>query len=134
MNLAPAFRQKKSFTLIEVVVVLLILSGVIVGFLSVYTASFSLLEQLSSSVIAVNDARSVLENMRNIDPFNVSSLISTYPNGSNVPGFNNLSNETVRVDYLNTAADPIEVTITVIWQGKGNRVFTERLTTLLTAR
>jgi len=128
------FEQKKGFTLIEVVVVLLILAGVIVGFLSLYTASFSLLEQLNSSVIAINDARSVLENMRNIDPFNVSNLISSYPDAAYVSGFNNLDQETVRVDYLNVAADPIQVTITVNWQGKGNRLFTEQLTTFLTAR
>jgi len=134
MKLMNVFEQKKGFTLIEVVVVLLILAGVIVGFLSLYTASFSLLEQLNSSVIAINDARSVLENMRNIDPFNVSNLISSYPDAAYVSGFNNLDQETVRVDYLNVAADPIQVTITVNWQGKGNRLFTEQLTTFLTAR
>lgn len=129
-----AFNQKKGFTLIEIIIVLLILGGVIAGFLSVNTASFSLLEQISSSVIAVNDARSVIENMRNIDPFNAANLTSIYPDGATVAGFSNLVQETIRVNYLNTGVDPILVTVTVSWQGKANRTFTEQLTTLLTAR
>lgn len=129
-----AVNQKKGFTLIEIIIVLLILGGVIAGFLSVNNASFSLLEQISSSVIAVNDARSVIENMRNIDPFNAANLISIYPDGATVAGFSNLVQETIRVNYLNTGVDPILVTVTVSWQGKANRTFTEQLTTLLTAR
>lgn len=126
--------KKRGVTLVEVMVVLLLLGGIIAGFLSVNGASLALLEQLSSSVIAVNEARSVLENMRNIDPFSAADLISLYPDGGTVAGFSNLNMETIRVDYLNAAADPIQVTVTVTWQGKGNRIFTEQLTTLLTAR
>ncbi|MFH1062200.1 MAG: type II secretion system protein [Candidatus Omnitrophota bacterium] len=130
----PEVKQKKGFTLVEISVVLLILGGVIAGFLSVNNASFSLLEQISSSVIAVNDARSVIENMRNLNPFNLANLTAIYPDGGIVAGFNNLTQETVRVNYLNTGADPIQVTVTVSWQGKANRIFSEQLTTLLTAR
>ena len=124
----------KGMSLVEVMVVLLLLGGIIAGFLSVNGASLTLLEQLSSSVIAVSDARSVIENMRNIDPFNATNLTFLYPDGGTVAGFNNLNLETVRIDYLNTASDPIQVTVTVTWQGKGNRAFTEQLTTLMTAR
>ncbi|MBU1087712.1 MAG: type II secretion system GspH family protein [Candidatus Omnitrophica bacterium] len=134
MIYCSAVKQKKGFTLVEIVVVLLILGGVIAGFLSVNTASFSLLEQISSSVIAVNDARSVIENMRNIDPFNAANLTSLYPDGANVVGFDNLVQESVKVNYLNTGSDPIQVTVSVSWQGRANQAFTEQLTTLLTAR
>ena len=127
-------KYRKGMTLVEVMVVLLLLAGIIAGFLSVNGASLTLLEQLSSSVVAVNDARSVIENMRNIDPFNAANLIFLYPDGGTVAGFNNLNLETIRINYLNIASDPIQVTVTVTWQGKGNRAFTEQLTTLLTAR
>ncbi len=127
-------RQKRGLTLVEIMVVLLLLGGIIAGFLSVNGAGLALLEQLSNSVVAVNDARSVLESMRNIDPFDIANLTSIYPDGGTVAGFSNLNQETIRVDYLNVAADPIQVTITVTWLGKGNRTFTEQLTTLLTAR
>ena len=126
--------HKTGLTLVEVMVVLLLLGGIIAGFLSVNGASLTLLEQISSSVVATNDARSVLENMRNIEPFNATNLVFLYPDGGTVAGFNNLNLETIRVDYLNIASDPIQVTVTVTWQGKGNRTFTEQLTTLLTAR
>ena len=129
-----SLRQRKGFSLVEVMVVLLLLGGMIAGFLSVNGMSLALLEQLSSSVVAVNDARSVIENMRNIDPFNVTNLTFLYPNGGTVAGFNHLNQETIRVDYLNLASDPIQVTVTVTWHGKGSRMFTEQLTPLLTAR
>ncbi|MFH1092962.1 MAG: type II secretion system protein [Candidatus Omnitrophota bacterium] len=125
---------RRGLTLVEIMVVILLLGGMIAGFLSVNGISLTLLEQLSSSVVAINDARSVLENMRNIDPFNAVNLTFLYPNGGTAAGFNNLNQETIRVDYLNLASDPIQVTITVTWQGKGGRMFTEQLTTLLTAR
>ena len=85
------FKQKKGMTLVEIMVVLLILCGMIAGFLSVSSASLSLLEHMSSSVIATNDARFVIENMRTIDPFNVANITATYPDGGNVAGFNNLA-------------------------------------------
>ncbi len=129
-----SLRFKRGFTLVEIMVVLLLLGGIIAGFLSVNGVSLTLLEQLSNSVVAVNDARSVLENMRNIDPFDVANLTSMYPDGGTVAGFSNLNQETIRVDYLSAAADPIQVTVTVTWQGRGNRTFTEQITTLLTAR
>lgn len=135
-NISTRFfaRGKRGLTLVEIMVVLLLLGGMIAGFLSVNGASLTLLEQLSSSVVAVNDARSVIESMRDIDPLTAANLTSLYPNGGTVSGFNNLNQESIQVDYLNLAVDPIQVTVTVNWVGKGNRTFTEQLTTLLTAR
>ncbi|MBU4304865.1 MAG: prepilin-type N-terminal cleavage/methylation domain-containing protein [Candidatus Omnitrophica bacterium] len=125
-------REQKGFTFVEVMIVCLILTGVIGGFFGVYNAGFVLNEQLKSSVIAICDGRSILENMRNIDPFDVTNLVASYPNGGFVGGYNNLPQETVQVNYENIAADPIKVTVTVTWRGAGERVHTERLVTFLT--
>ncbi len=127
-------RKQKGFTFVEVMIVCLILTGVIAGFIGVYNAGFVLNEQLKSSVIAICDGRSILENMRNIDPFDVTNLLASYPDAGFVAGYNNLQQETVQVNYENVAADPIKVTITVTWHGAGERVHTERLVTFLTKR
>ncbi len=126
--------NKKGLTLVETMIACLILVGMIVGFLGVFNASFSLLEQLSSSVIATSDACAVLESMRNIDPFNTTNLIAVFPDGAAVAGYNNLGSETVLVNYEDLLANPIKATVSVSWQGKGGRVYTERLVTLLTRR
>lgn len=124
----------RGLTLIEVLIVCLLMSGVIVGFIGVYNASFVLNEQLRSSVKALNDAASILENMRNINPFGADTVTILYPDNALVAGYTNLGQETVRVNYTNLAADPLQVTVTVSWQGSGNRVYSERIVTLLTQR
>ena len=134
MDKKSARPKSRGLTLIEVLIVCLLMSGVIIGFIGVYNASFALNEQLRSSVKALNDASSVLESMRNIDPFDISAVIALYPDNGLVAGYNNLGQETVRVNYTNVAADPIAVTVTVTWQAGGARNYSERIVTLLTQR
>ena len=127
-------KNKRGFSFIEILIVCLLLSIVIIGCFYVFHAGFVLMEQLRGSVIALNDAESIIENMRNIDPINASTLTAAYPNGAAVPGFNNLANETVTVEYADLTADPIKIYVVVGWEGQGGRKFTEQLVTLLTKR
>lgn len=122
------------FSFVEILIVCLLLSTLIIGYFYVFHAGFALMEQLKGSVIALNDAESIIENMRNIDPVNAANLIAVYPNGAIVPGFNNLVNETVKVEYADLSADPIKVYVIVSWEGQGKRLLTEQLVTLLTKR
>ena len=127
-------KNQCGLTLVEVLTVCLLLSIVIIGFFYVFHAGFALIEQLSGSVIALNDAGSIIENMRNIDPLDAANLTAAYPNGASVTSFNNLANELVSVSYQDLTADPIKVYVTVTWQGQSGRLFTEQLVTLLTKR
>ncbi len=127
------FAKIKGFTLVEVIVVCLILTVVLVGFLGVFNLSLSLNETSINSVIAVNDACSVLERIKNIDPFDSAVLVAAYPDGGFVAGYNNLPQETVQVNYANLAADPIHVSVTVNWQEK-SRLLSESVVTLVTQR
>jgi len=72
--------------------------------------------------------------MRNIDPISAGTLTAAYPNGAIVPGFNNLADETVKVEYADLSADPIKVYVIVTWEGQGGRSFAEQLVTLITKR
>ncbi len=125
--------DKSAFTLIEVLIVCLILVIIIVGCMGVFSLSFSLNESSKNTIIALSDASSVLENMRNIDPFSTSSVLASYPDGSTVSGYNNLPSETVRVNYTDTSADPLQTTVTVSWDER-QKTRTETLVSLLTAR
>ena len=127
-------KNNDGFSFVEILIVCLLLSVVIIGCFYVFHAGFALMEQLKGSVIALNDAESVIENMRNIDPVSAVNLSGIYPDGAVVPGFNNLPNETVRVEYANLNADPIKVYVIVNWEGQGGRQLTEQLVTLLTTR
>ncbi len=127
-------KNNHGFSLVETLIVCLLLSVLIIGCFYVFHTGFALMEQLSGSVIALNDAGSVIENMRNVDPINAANLTALYPDGAVVPGFNNLESESVVVAYEDLSADPIKVFVTATWQGQGGRVFTEKLVTLLTKR
>lgn len=126
-------RGKSAFTLIEVLAVCLILIIAVVGTLGVFSVSFSLNQGSKNTIIALSDASSVLESMRNIDPFSIASLLAGYPNGSTLGGYANLSSETVQVNYADTSADPLQATVTVTWHEK-TRVRTEKLVALFTGR
>ncbi|MFH1092543.1 MAG: prepilin-type N-terminal cleavage/methylation domain-containing protein [Candidatus Omnitrophota bacterium] len=122
------------FSFIEIMIVCLLLSTVLIGCFYVFHAGFALIEQLRGSVIALSDAESIIENMRNIYPISSSNLTAVYPNGAIIAGFNNLANETVTVEYEDLNTDPIKVYVIVNWEGQGGRLFTEQLVTLLTKR
>lgn len=125
--------DKKGFTLVEVLVVSLFLVSAIVGVLYLLNYTLYLNEVSRNSVIALNDACSVVENIKNIDPFSMTNLIAAYPDGGTVAGYSNLNSESVQVDYANLAGDPIVATITVSWQGK-DRSHSESISTLVTKR
>lgn len=122
------------FSFIEILIVCLLLSITIIGCFYAFHAGFALSEQLKGSAIALSDAESIIENMRNIHPASAANLSSAYPDGATVPGFSNLANETVTVEYENLSADPLKVYVIVNWEGQGGRLLTEQLVTLLTTR
>jgi prepilin-type N-terminal cleavage/methylation domain-containing protein len=124
--------NNQGFTLVEIMMVCILLAGVIVSFFYMIQVGFALVEKLSTSVIALNDAGSIIENMRNIDPLSVANLTTAYPDGASIAGFAHLNNEAVTVNYEDLSADPIKVYVRVTWQG--SRMFTEELVTLLTKR
>lgn len=124
---------KKGFTLVEVLIVSLFLVTVIVSILYFLNYTLYLNEVSRNSVVALNDACSVVENIKNIDPFSAANLLAVYPDGGVIAGFSNLNSESVQIDYANLAGDPIVATVTVSWQGK-DRTRTESISTLITKR
>lgn len=96
-----------------------------------------LMELYRNRVTAANDARYILEDIRDVTPFTNSNVINNFPEGidisNRIGNTRKLMNETIVVTYANPAADPLTVTVTVNWiERRRNRSFT--LSTLMTQR
>jgi len=130
-------RPRAGFTLIELLVSVIILG---IAFLSMIFANTYIQRRNEASyeqMIAIQDAHHVIERIRDASvtgafPGNVTAA---FPEGVAVPGFNNLSNEQITVNYNGApAADPLNITITTQWNELGNRARTIQLRTLMTQR
>jgi type II secretory pathway pseudopilin PulG len=119
----------RSFTLIELCVTMGILVfalsalvGGLVGFMSLSRIS-------RDKSVAINHARQVLEQVRDI---NFSEVKNTdWTKWATENGCNSLDNEQVRVTLTSIASDLLEVKVDVDWQIR-NRPFSISLTTLKT--
>lgn len=118
--------NQRGFTLIELlftmVIVAIALLAYIRGNIAISQASSLAYEQS----VAFYDAQRVLENIRNTAQSGTfpSNVTTAYANGAAVAGFNNLTSESLTVSYANPSADPLDVTVTVTWQGNGRRTMT----------
>lgn len=129
---------RSGFTLMELMIAAVILAVALAGLLGAFIANFNLIESGKNLTAAISHARIVMEEVRD---YNIPSLITAEewtdwaqlesPDGG---GCNSLGNETVVVTYpLGTAANPLEVLVTVNWTEKG-RARSVQLVTLITER
>ncbi|MFC1674366.1 prepilin-type N-terminal cleavage/methylation domain-containing protein [Candidatus Omnitrophota bacterium] len=102
-------RSDKAFTLIEILITMVILLIVITGLLLTFFNCIILNEGNSNTVIAVNDAQFVLEE--------VKGLAYTHIPVYSPPDFSNLNNEDVDYDY-DVGVSVTEVTVTISWNDR----------------
>lgn len=123
----------KGFTLIEIVVSLLLVVPALLGILSLTVYTMKTAETSRMVMTAMQDANAVVEQMRKLSEDGLSEVKATYPDGTAVSGFSNLTGETIVVDYVDPEEDPLEVTVTVSWQDR-ERDMSRQLTTYVTQR
>ncbi len=127
---------KKGFTLLELLIAAAILTGTVLGFLMFFYASLLLMETNRNTIVAINDAKAILEQIRETDPFNASNVSAAYPELTDLialVGAQKLNNETIYVDYPGAVTDPLRIIVTVSWSEKTlSRSIS--LTTLMTQR
>ena len=136
MKNSDAKKGQLGFTLIELMIAMVVTVLALVGFVGAGVAVQQGDESAFERTIALQDANQVVERMRNTAltgnfPTNV---VAVYPNNGLVAGFNGLTNEQIRVVYANTAANPLDVTVTVTWLERGRRAVNTSLRSLLTQR
>jgi type II secretory pathway pseudopilin PulG len=134
------------FTLVELLVSAALFATVIVALLSALVSAAALTEESKNLTQAVDDARTVLERIRDdvqasadITAFAAAFPASTYEDWAADQqvagtGFTGLTEEAVTVTYGAAGDDPLEVTVVVAWTGRAGRAQSTTLQTEMTRR
>lgn len=134
------------FTLVELLMAAAVFAAVIVALLGALVAAAAVAEESRQLTQAVQDARTVLERIRDdvqastdITTFAAASPAATYStwvSDQQAAGteFTALTGETVTVTYGAAGSDPLDVTVTVNWEGRGGRARSTTLHTQMTLR
>ena len=122
--------------MIELMVSIIVIGFALLAVLLANTAIQQASERARERMIATQDAHRVVELIRNasVNGNFPANAVTAFPNGGAVAGFSNLTNEQVVASYANTAADPLNITVTTTWLELGRRNVSVQLRTLMTQR
>ena len=120
--------KNRGFTLIEVMMATVVFAGSMAAFAAFYTSMGRMSESSRDLTQAMNDARVVLEAMRNTAQVNgltgATGVTGVYPAGTFATnnlaaqlGLQSLQNERIWATYA--GADPLQVTLRVHWDQRG---------------
>jgi len=129
------FSSGKGFTLVELLVAVLILAVTLTGLLLLFTNSVLLNAASRNLSFATSHGQYVMEGIRQTA---FTSILTDINNGKwnwnatsiNSGGLTALSNESIASQA--TGTNPIQVTVTVNWQDRGDKNRNLQLQTLIT--
>ncbi len=125
---------KNGFTLLELLLSCFILVLASVSILLMFITSIFLLEDSRHATVALNDAQTVLEEIRRVANASLSNVVSTdWQDWAEGKGLNTLNEENIQVTYANPSSDPLEINVTVNWKEK-TRARALKLKQLITQR
>lgn len=119
-------------TLVELMFSAAILAVVLLAVYSANVTSVQVTGYTRENEVALFDLESGMEDIVSV-PFN--STVNRYPNMSLLSKYTNLNlpNEQIQVSYVNPAADPLEIRLTITWTGSdNNRTHTMKTATMKT--
>lgn len=126
-------KREQGFTLSELLFAICVMIPVLFGIISVTYYTLRAGETSRKVMTALQDAHTVIEQIRRESDQSLNQVVATFPNGLAVSGFNTLTNEQIVVSYADPNADPLAVTVTVNWTDQG-RAMTRVLSTQVTNR
>ena len=131
----PGVKSSEGFTLVEVVITLFVCVVTLTAVLFSNGRVGAANETAFQRMTAVQDAHRIIERMRMTARTGTfpNNVMNVYPDGAQVQGFQNLTNEQAVVTYTG-AADPLDVTVTVSWQDPSGRQMQYQLYTFMTQR
>ena len=126
-------QREKGFTIIEVLFAIAILVPVCFAVIGINFYMTRAADSARMTITALQDAHTVIERIRDASRQGLNRVTTNFPDGQAVPGFANLTNEQIVVDYANPAADPLATTVTATWTD-GGRNMRRDLSTQITQR
>ena len=125
-------KLKSGFTLIEVLCALFLVSGAIMGTLSVFVDGSNFITELRLHAVALNAANEKLEMIRGM-PFDA---ILVLPSNFIANGFNELDEPTgtIILDNIYGSNDIRRITVSVSWNSPRGRILNRTLVTFMTRK
>ncbi len=126
LNTILSSKRRNGFTLIELMIGITLVGTVLLSLLAGYMACLTLNEISRDIMIATEDARRVIEQMRSLSVSTLSDITGiNWTTWAVNNGLNALTSEQITVSYTDRDAtgtglddDPLYVTVTVNWQEK----------------
>ncbi len=113
-------RLSGGFTLIEVLMTIGIFVITTVALIELYLSVTALNESNRNMTRAMADVKAVLEGIRNTSTGGLAAVTGTnWTTWATNNGLTTLPNEAMTVAYVNPAADPLDVTVTINWTERG---------------
>lgn len=158
---AKVLQKKEGFSLIEVMITVVVVTLALVGTLMANSAIQQSGEASFERAVAIQEANQVIERMRQTAASGSfpSNVTTAFPNNTARPNFTSLrpqcgalanppspciwpfafnsdgtSQEQVVVTYVNPNANPLDVTVIVVWRERGIRQAQISLRSLITQR
>lgn len=123
-------KENKGFTLVELLLAVFILSTSIVGILLLFSQSILSTEYAWDKTIAISHVEATLEEMQLKDTL-TEITTTNWADWAIHQGFDTLPEESLDVSFFDTAADPLDIKVTVSWvrkQRKGEVTFRTQMT------
>jgi len=119
-------KNRRGFTLSELMIAVLILVIAIAALLATYVTCLFMNEANNNLVTAVNDVQYVLEEIKSLAYANIEGYV---PVQAQVTHLRPEQNEVIQVSHTHPRANIIEVTVTATWQERNGRQSNFSLTT-----
>ena len=128
--------EARGFTLIEVMMTVFVASISLISILGTNLVLQQANQVTFERVTAVQDAQQAIEQMRDAATYGKfpDNVETSLPAGSDLPGFSNLTDESVTVSYNSLADELVDVTVVVNWTDNQTRPMSYTMKTLLTQR
>lgn len=113
-NLGSHITNKKGLSLVEVLFSVLFISTAVASSLLYFSSAQAATALAKDTTIATNHATYILEEMRMLD--DLATVTDTnWDDFVSINNLNDLMNEDIEISFVDTSADPLNVTITVNW-------------------
>lgn len=130
--------RQSGFTLLEITLALAVFTIIMGATAQALISYYVVLDMQNQRTAATEACRGLLSDMRDFRDANPGSfpdsVTAQWPDGATVPNTGLRAGQTLRVDYVNPQANPLEVRVTAQWTDIQGHPVSVSLSTILTDR